>query len=92
LEEGKNRGVITALKVMVTVPKEFNRDRLKFHQTLESKKKITAREVEPYWKSLWEEEAAQINERAQWLRREEKSKFNNMDLGPIQIAKITSFL
>jgi hypothetical protein len=36
LEEGKNRGLITALKVMVTIPREFNMDHFKFHLILES--------------------------------------------------------
>jgi hypothetical protein len=47
-------------------------------------------EAEPYWKSLWGEKA-QHNERAEWIRREERSKISNMDWGPKQIMEITSF-
>jgi hypothetical protein len=35
---------------------------------------------------------AQLNERSEWVRREESRKMCNMDLGTIQIMKITSFL
>ena len=45
-------------------------------------------EAETYWKSLWGEEA-QHNERAQWIRREEKRKIRYMDWRPIQIMEIT---
>jgi hypothetical protein len=48
-------------------------------------------EVEPYWKSMWGQEA-QLNEGTKWIRREESGKMGNMDLGPTQITKITSFL
>jgi hypothetical protein len=36
---------------------------------------------------LWGEEA-QLNERIEWIRREDSRKLGNMDLGPIQIVKI----
>ena len=48
-------------------------------------------ETETYWKSLWGEEA-QHNERAEWIRREEKRKISHMDWMPIQITEITSYL
>jgi hypothetical protein len=48
-------------------------------------------EVEPYWRSLWGEEV-QLNEESEWIRKEDRRKFNNMDVGPIQIMKITSIL
>ena len=48
-------------------------------------------EAEAYWKSLWGEEA-QHNERAEWIRREEKRKIRNMDWRPIQIVETTSYL
>ena len=35
-------------------------------------------EAETYWKSLWEE-GAQHNERAEWIRGEQKRKINHMD-------------
>jgi len=42
-------------------------------------------EAETYWKSLWGEEA-QHNERAEWIRREQKRKISLMDWRPIQIS------
>jgi hypothetical protein len=45
---------------------------------------LSMAEVEPYWKSLWGEEA-ELNGSAQWMSREERSKINNSDLEPIQI-------
>ena len=48
-------------------------------------------EEEPYWKSMWGEKA-QHNERAEWIRREDRKKISNMDRGPTQFMEITSFL
>jgi len=48
-------------------------------------------EAETYWKSLWGEET-QHNERAEWIRREQKRKISHMDWRPIQITEITSYL
>jgi len=48
-------------------------------------------EVEPYWKSLWEDKA-QCNERAEWIRKKERRKISNMYWGPIQTMEITTFL
>jgi len=48
-------------------------------------------EEQPYWKSLWVEKA-QHNERAKWIRREERRKISDMDWGSVQIMEITSFL
>jgi len=48
-------------------------------------------EAETYWKSLWGEEA-QHNERAEWLRREQKRKISHMDWRHIQITKISFYL
>jgi len=48
-------------------------------------------EAETYWISLWGEEA-QHNERAEWIRREEKRKIRYMDWRPIQIMEITWYL
>ena len=48
-------------------------------------------EAETYWKSLWGEEA-QHNERAEWIRREQKRKIRYMDWKPIQIMEITLYL
>ena len=47
--------------------------------------------AETYWKSLWGE-AAQHNERAEWIRREQKREISHMDWRPIQITEITSYL
>jgi hypothetical protein len=60
-------------------------------KNIEAKDPISMKEVEPYWKSLWGEEA-QLNERTECLRREESRKMGNTDFGPIQVMKITSFL
>jgi hypothetical protein len=38
----------------------------------------TMAEAETYWKSLWGEEA-QHDERAEWIRREQKRKIKIMD-------------
>jgi hypothetical protein len=35
-------------------------------------------EVKPYRKSLWGDKA-QLNERAEWIRRKERRKINNMN-------------
>ena len=45
-------------------------------------------EVDPYWKSLWVEEA-QHNERVEWIRTEERRQISNMDWEPIHIMEIT---
>ena len=46
--------------------------------------------AETYWKSLWGEKA-QHNERAEWIRREEKRKVSPMDWMPIKTTEITSY-
>jgi hypothetical protein len=58
---------------------------------MKTREPLSMAEVEPYWKSLCGEEA-QLNERAHLISREERSKINYMNLGPIQIMKITSLL
>jgi hypothetical protein len=45
------------------------------------------REAETYWKSLWGEES-QLNERAEWIRREEKRKIRHMDWRPNTLCKL----
>jgi len=63
--------------------KTFKEDTKIFYRNL-GMKIIGAREppsmaeAETYWKSLWREEA-QHNERAEWIRREEKRKISHMD-------------
>ena len=63
--------------------KMFKEDTKKLYRIL-GMKNIQAREppsmteAETYWKSLWEEEA-QHNERAKWIRREEKRKIKYVD-------------
>jgi hypothetical protein len=76
--------------------KMFKEDTKKFYRDL-GMKNIEAREPpfmaeeETYWKSLWGEEA-QHNERAEWVRREQKRKVSHMDWRPIQITEITLYL
>ena len=76
--------------------KMFKEDTKKFYRNL-GMKNIEAREppsmteLETYWKSLWGEEA-QHNERAEWIRREEKRKIRYMDWRPLQIMEITLYL
>jgi hypothetical protein len=48
-------------------------------------------EAEIYWKSLWGEEA-QHNERAEWIRREQKRKISHMDWLPTQITEFALYL
>ena len=74
----------------------FKEDTKKFYRNL-GMKIIQAREppsmaeTETYWKSLWGEEA-QHNERAEWIRREQKRKVSYIDWMPIQITEITLYL
>jgi len=76
--------------------KMFREDTKKFYRNL-SMKNIGAREppsmaeTETYWKLLWGEEA-QHNERAEWIRREQKRNISHMDWMPIQIKEITSYM
>ena len=75
--------------------KMFKEDTKKFYRNL-GMKNIEAREppsmaeAETYWKSLWGE--AQHNERAEWIRREQKRKISHMDWRPIQITEITLYM
>jgi hypothetical protein len=72
--------------------KMFKEDNKKFCRNL-GMKNIEAREppsmaeAETNWWSL-----TQHNERAEWIRREEKRKIRHMDLRPIQIMEITLYL
>jgi len=76
--------------------KMFKGDTKIFYRNLDMKN-IEAREppsmaeAETYWRSLWGEEA-QHNERAEWIRREQKRKVSYMGWMPIQITEITSYL
>jgi len=60
-------------------------------------KKVEARETQSmaevglYLKSLWVKKP-QHNERAEWIRREERRKISNVVWWPIRIMEITSFL
>jgi len=60
-------------------------------KNIEAREPPSMAEAEIYLKSLWEEEA-QYNERAEWIRTEQKRKVNHMDWMPIQITEITSYL
>ena len=74
----------------------FKEDTKKFYRNL-GMKNIEAREppsmaeTETYWKSLRGEEA-QYNERADWIRREQKRKVSHMDWMAILITEISSYL
>jgi hypothetical protein len=72
--------------------KRFKEDTKRFYRNLgmknlEVREPPSMEEAETYWKSLWGEEA-QHHERAEWIRREEKSKISHMDWRPIQITEI----
>jgi len=63
--------------------KMFKEDTLKFYRNLgmkniEAREPPSVAEAETYWKSLCGEEA-QHNERAEWIRREQKRKISFMD-------------
>jgi len=73
----------------------FKEDTKRFYRNLgmknmEAREPPSMAEAETYWKSLWGEEA-QHNERAEWIRREQKRKVSYMRWMPIQITEITSF-
>ena len=74
----------------------FKEDTKKFQRNLSMKniqvsEPPSMAEAETYWKSLWGEEAQDI-ERAEWIKREQKRKISHMDWRPIQITEITSYL
>ena len=76
--------------------KVFKEDTKKFYRNLgmkiiEAREPPSMAETETYWKSLRGEEA-QHNERAEWIRREQKRKVGHMGWMPIQITEITSYL
>jgi hypothetical protein len=48
-------------------------------------------ETETYWKSLWGEKT-EYNERAKWLRREQRREISHMDRKTTHITEITSNL
>jgi len=61
----------------------FKEDTKKFYRNLgmmniETREPLSMAEAQTYWKSLWGEEA-QHNERAEWIRREQKRKISLMD-------------
>jgi len=60
-------------------------------KNIEAREPPSMAEAETYWKSLPGEET-QHNERAEWIRREQKGEINHMDWRPIQITEITSYL
>ena len=47
-------------------------------KNIEAREPPSMAEAETYWKSLWGEEA-QHNERAEWIRKEQKRKISLMD-------------
>jgi len=72
--------------------KMFKDDTKKFYRNL-GMKNIKAREppsmaeAQPYWKSLWGEET-QHNDRAEWIKREQKRKVIHMDWMSIRLRKL----
>ena len=60
-------------------------------RNIEAREPSSMAEAETNWKSLCGEEA-QHNERAEWIRREQKRKVSYMGWMPIQITEITSYL
>ena len=73
----------------------FKEDTKKFYRNLgmkniEAREPPSVAEAETYWKSLWGE--AQHNERAEWIRREQKRKISLMDWRPIQISEMALYL
>jgi hypothetical protein len=67
--------------------KMFKEDTKKFYRNLGMKntediEPPSMAEAETYWKSLWGEEA-QHNERAEWIRREQKRIITLMEWRPI---------
>ena len=59
-------------------------------KNIEAREPLSMAEAETYWKSLWGEEA-QHNERAEWIRREQKRN-SLLDWRPIQISEIALYL
>ena len=57
---------------------------------IEAREPPSMAEAETYWKSLWGQEA-QHNERAEWIRREQKRKVSFMDWRSIQISEIALY-
>ena len=58
---------------------------------IETREPPSMAEAETYWKSLWGEEA-QHNERAEWIRWEQKRIISHMEWRHIHITEITSYL
>ena len=80
-------------KTQYNQKKIFKEDHKKFYRNLsmkiiEAREPLSMAEAETYWKSIWGEKA-QHNERAEWIRREQKRKISHMDWRPIQITEIT---
>ena len=60
-------------------------------KNIEARETPSMAEAETYWKSLWGEEARH-NERAEFIRREQKRKIRLMERRPIQISEIVLYL
>jgi len=73
----------------------FKEDTKRFYRNLgmkniEVREPPSMAEAETYWKSLWGEEA-QHNERAEWIRREQRRKVSYMGWMSIEITEITLY-
>ena len=51
-------------------------------KNIEARETSSNADAETYWKSLWGEEP-QHNERAEWIRREQKRKVSHVDWIPV---------
>ena len=69
--------------------KMFKEDTKKFYRNknIEAREPPSMAEAETYWKSLWGEEV-QHNERAEWIRREQKRKISHMDWSLYRLRKL----
>jgi len=56
-------------------------------KNIEARERPSMAEAETYWKSLWGEEA-QHNERAEWIRKEQKRKVSHMNWMQYRLRKL----
>jgi len=87
MKKGKPSAV--RIRCLKEDPKKFYRNL--GMKNIEAREPSSMAEADTYWKYLWGEEA-QHNERAEWIRREQKGEISHMDWMPIQITEITSYL
>ena len=71
----KGKPSIVRIRCLKKILKKFYRNL--GMKNIEAREPPSMAEAETYWKSLWGEEA-QHNERAEWIRREQKRKISLM--------------